>query len=277
MELLLQRNWHTSARMEGDEVISEAVYCGTDRELTAKLIVEAATFRVIKAYWEVYRAPGVSLPQIFEIKELQGLIAYFGVGKEMSQKLAYLNDPLAVNLFSDAVTGVIQSETFIFTLRGFPNKEVYEENWQEIFSNNCRYYSNLDRVTIDWYSHLGYEVRSGILFNRIKTQTLFRKTEAGQDIYFLSGQVNDSFHGLAAETVLDERFTVKDIKGSLLRVPDDVCRESTAYLPDLIGKDITSITKKEIARLLGLGQGCTHLIDVMIDGAETVRLFVEER
>ena len=273
LEQLLQRSWHSSARLEGDELVSEAVYCGTDRELTARLAVELGSFRVKKAYWEVYRAPGFPLPQIFEIKDLPGLVAYFGSGGELRQKLAYLNDPLATNLFSDAITGVIQAETFLYTSRGFPTSEVYEKNWREMFKGSCRYYSNLDRVTRDWFTHLTYDERLGTLFNRVKTQILYRKVEAGQEVYTLSGQIIDSFHGVAAETVFDKDFRVKDAKGFLLRVPDDVCRESADYLTEIVGKDLSSLTKKEVATLLGLGQGCTHVIDLMADGADTLRLF----
>jgi hypothetical protein len=129
-------------------------------------------------------------------------------------------------------------------------------------------------VTLGWYSYLGYDQRRGSLFNRAKTQVLHHHPR--ENIYTLSGHLNDSYHGLAVEFTFDESFTVKDISGLFLRAPDPVCEEAISYLTDFVGKNLASLPKRDIASLLGKGHGCTHLIDVVADGADTLRLFTAE-
>ena len=120
-----------------------------------------------------------------------------------------------------------------------------------------------------WYEYLGYDKRYGNLFNRTKTQILIKNNIS----YILTGFLNDSFHGLAVELALSENGVVEKAGGKILRAPDSVCKEAAAYLQDFLGKKLTSLSKKEIVSLLGNSQGCIHLIDLVIDGAETFRLF----
>ncbi len=272
MNLLLQRNWHLSARLDGKELISDATYCGTDRELTARLNVEPASLRISKAVWEVYRAPGFDGPRACEIPQIRGVEAYFGCGSEIRNGLAFLNDLFAEELFMEAVRAVIQAETFLYKERGFSAAEEFEKYWTDNFKNSCRYYSNLDQVSRDWYEHVGYDKRYGNLFNRTKTQILFKDNIS----YTLAGYFNDSFHGLAVELALSESGMVENAGGKILRAPDSICKEAPVYLNNIIGKKLTLLSKKDIVSLLGNSQGCIHLIDLVTGGAETFRLFVRE-
>ena len=274
MDLLLQRNWFILARLEENGLISEAVYNGTDREIVARLLVDAKHFRVLGASWEVYRAPGLTLPLRREIEELYGLVAYFGCGEEFRRALSFLNDPFAAALFSESVRGIIQAETFLYKERGFPSSAVFEKDWVENYIGGCRYYSNLDRVTREWFEYIGYDKRTDNLFNRTKTQVLFRSE--GQNTYRISSHLHDSFHGMALETVLDQDFTVRDISGMLLRAPDAVCKESASYLPELIGCNLNSLKRKDIYAKLGGAQGCVHFIEIAADGADTLKLYLSE-
>ncbi len=272
MDILLQRNWHISGRLEENELISEATYCGTDRELTARLAVETKSLHVLQAFWEVYRSPGLAVPQIKEIFNLKGLEAYLGCGNELRQALSFLNNPFAVGLFSEAVKGVIQSATFLYKDRGFLSSEEFEKDWTDKFKGSCRYYSNLERVSQDWYEHIGYDERWGNLFNRTKTQILSRD----KDCYILTGHLIDSFHGIAAELFLNENGLVQKSRGMILRAPDKVCKEAPVYMTNISGHNLLSLSKKDIASLLGGGQGCIHLIDLVTDGAETFRLSLQK-
>ncbi|MGI5882725.1 MAG: DUF2889 domain-containing protein [Dethiobacteria bacterium] len=269
--LLLQRNWHLSVRYDGGKLISETIYCGTDRELNARLIVQPESLRILNAWWEIYRAPGFAKPEIINISQLRGLEAYFGCGAGLRQALRYLGDHFAVELFSDAVRGVIQAETFLYKERGFPSSEEFEENWTNDYNASCRYYSNIERVSQDWYEYIGYDERTGNLFNRTKTQILSRIG----DLYSIVGHFNDSFHGIAADMLLREDGMVEKARGVILRAPDDVCREATATLDTLDCKNILQLNKKDIAFLMGNNQGCTHLIDLISESAATLRLFLD--
>ena len=274
MQLLLQRNWHISARLEEKGLVAETAYCGTDRELIARLLVDVKYFRVIEAFWEIYRAPGLTVPKRIEIKELHGITAYFGCGGELRRALSFLRDPFATELFSETVTGIIQAEAFLFRERGYPSSKVYEKDWAKNYTGNCRYYSNLERVSRECYEHIGYDERSGNLFNRTKTQVLCYHD--GKKTYSINSYLNDSFHGIAIEIFLDRNFIVQEIGGMLLRAQDPVCKESASYLTELTGSNLTTLSRKDIAARLGGGQGCIHLIEIAADGADTLKLYSTE-
>jgi len=74
---------------------------------------------------------------------------------------------------------------------------------------------------------------------------------------------------------LDE-FTVKEADGVLLRTPDIICREAASLLVNLHGLDLRGISKKELARLLGNGQGCVHVIDLVSDCTQILDTLVRK-
>ena len=79
MNLFLQRNWHISVRLEDGKLISDAIYCGTDRELNARLTIEPKSLKILNAldgrYTVLHRFRSAS--QIRQIPKLVGLEAYF--------------------------------------------------------------------------------------------------------------------------------------------------------------------------------------------------------
>lgn len=274
MRCLFQRMWHSSVRFEedaGEHFLVEVAYCGTDGEACARLLVEPATLLIREAVWEKYRAPEERVPSITKIPALAGVEAYFNSGDALREALAPLGDPCARELFAEAVRGVIQAETFLFKERGFSSPEAYQDNWDRLYVNSCRYYSNLDRVTRGWFEHIGYSHRRGNLFNRMKSQILYLQDNSNS--YLLAGNLADSFHNASVELELEmDGKTVKSSKGELLRAPDSVCREASALMNALTGENFENLSKKDIARLLGGGNGCVHLIDLVSDARETIRL-----
>jgi hypothetical protein len=255
--------------LEEQELLVEVTYCGTDREACARLVVDPVTFTVSEAAWEKYRAPEEAGCKALSLPQLAGIEAYFNSGAALREALAPLQDACANGLFAEAVRGVIQAETFLFKERGFSTPEAYEDNWNTLYVNSCRYYSNLERVTQGWYEHVGYSSRGGSLFNRMKTQVLYLKGNS----YLLTGHLNDSFHGVSVELELEkDKLMVKSARGDLLRAPDRVCGEAAGLMKELKGKNLGGIKKKDIALLLGGGNGCVHLIDLVSDGLETLEL-----
>ncbi len=273
MSCIYQRVWHTTVRFVDDTLEVETTYCGTDKELCAKMEVDPNTFEVRQAWWEIYRAPGFNRPEITKIKALQGMKAYFGCGEDLNRALNPLNMPEARGLFAEGVRGVVQSETFLWKRRGYSSYKEYEDFWYELYDNECRYYSNTDRVTGSWYDHVGYPVRSGVLFNRFKSQALYL---AG-DRYRLNGHFVDSFHSVALEMELEkEKGTVLKAGGEILRAPDPVCKEASTFMKELEQRELPGLGKKDIATYLGAENGCVHLIDLAADGAKTFTNFKRE-
>lgn len=270
MQCLFQRNWHLSVRKQDELLHANATYCGTDGEYCARMQVRPHDFNVTAAQWEVYRTAEGAVNQIVDLPQLQGIEAYFNSGGTLRKALASLQNSFAVPLFADAVRAVIQSETFLFRERGFVSTDNYQDYWDSNFRDSCRYYSNLHRVQCQWYEHVGSDYRPGSLFNRMKSQFLYR-TETG---YRLIGHLNDSFHGVASELELaKDGSTVLKARGDILRAPDVVCQESERYMDELVGKPLGGLKKRNIAELLGSSAGCVHLFETVFDGMETLLLY----
>ncbi len=272
MHCAYQRFWHSSVRLDKDELVVEATYCSTDQELCARMIVDPESFIVRQAWWEVYRAPGEDYPRITKIPGLEGMTAYFGCGKKLREALSPMQFPEAKDLFAEGVRGVVQSETFLWENRGYAGTKEYENYWYDLYDGACRYYSNTDRVTNKWYDHVGYTHRSGTLFNRMKSQFLYqRKKDA-----LIVGHLHDSFHSVAIELELENgEGKIISAKGEILRAPDPVCAEAAVFMDTLKGVFPLEMGKKELAILLGGGNGCVHLIDLVFDGAKTFSLYRE--
>ena len=270
MHCVFQRFWHSNIRLVKDELLAEVTYCGTDKEVCARMIVDPQSLNVRRAWWEVYRAPGFDLPRTSEISGLEGMTAYFNCGETLREALASISLPEAKELFAEAVRGIIQAETFLLEQRGYASPQEYQDYWSDIYQGACRYYSNMERVKKRWYDHIGYYERSGSLFNRMKSQTMY----LGKENLSLSGHLHDSFHSVAVKLEIDkDQGMIVSSEGDILNAPDQVCMEATTYMDKLTGTFISEMGKKEIARFLGSENGCVHLIDLVSDGAKTVSLY----
>lgn len=269
MKNLFQRNWYTEVRRSNTGSLeAKTSYMDTHRETAARLMVDANSFIITEATWEEQRSLKPLLNRIRQVTPLYGAEAYLGSGPALKEAAAFLDDPLAAALFSETVRGIIQAETFLLKERGYRSEEDYDETWSNLYSGSCRYYSNLDRVTNSWYDHVGESTRAGNLFVRFKTQSLF-DLSAGQ--YLLTGNLSDSFHEINVRLKLDGP-EVQEADGALLRAPDIICREAVPLLENLQGINLREISKKELAGILGKGQGCTHMIDLVNDCVQLLAL-----
>lgn len=268
MRCLFQRNWHSSVRLDDHKnLLSEVTYCGTDREVCARLNVDPKTFAVKNAVWERYRTPQKDGYEVVVLPQLEGMVAYLGCGGALREGLIPLHDSYATALFAEAVRGIIQAETFLLAERGYLSAQAYEEYFEKIYHNSCRYYSNLDRVSCGWYEHIGYHTRGGCLFNRMKSQSLY----IAENLYLLNGHFNDSFHGIALELEMEkDSRKVRRANGYLWRTPDPVCKEAAVFMKKLEGKNLIGFSKKDMADFLGGSCGCVHLIDLAFDASETL-------
>ncbi|AET68603.1 Protein of unknown function (DUF2889) [Desulfosporosinus orientis DSM 765] len=270
MKNLFQRNWYTEVRRSDTRLLeAKTSYVDTYRETVAHLLVDVNSFIIKEATWEEQRSSGPLLNRICQVTPLHGAEAYFGSGPALKNVAAFLEDPLAVALFSETVKGIIQAETFLLSERGYGSEEEYNEKWFNFYLGSCRYYSNLDRVTNSWYDHVGESKRTGNLFVRFKTQSLF---ELGAGQYLLTGNLSDSFHEVNVRLKLDGSV-VQEADGVLLRAPDIVCREAAPLLENLHSINLREISKKELAGVLGKGQGCVHVIDLVSDCAQLLALW----
>lgn len=260
-----QRHWFTIVRRSdsGDVLDAQTVYRGTDYETAALLRVDPVTFEIVAATWESY-APKTNT---VAIDGLLGVEAYFKCGPALRENLSALGD-FPRSLFAETVRGIIQAETYLWAERGFASPSDYARYWEDFYAGSCRYYSNLERITRKWDEYTCSE-RSTNLFNRFKSQSVYRSPGGG---YRVVGMLSDSFHELSAILTLDQNLVVTGADGVLLRVPDDVCCEAVEYMGKLAGLLPGNLRKKQVAGMLGAGDGCVHLIDLVYDAVETVKI-----
>lgn len=270
MRNLFQRNWYTEVRRSDNALLkAKTSYVDTYREAVAHLLVDVNSFIIKEALWEEQRSSEPMSARTHQVTPLHGSEAYFSSGPALKEVGIFLDDPLAVALFSETVKGIIQAETFLLEERNFVSEADYEDKWKEFYLGSCRYFSNLDRATKGWFDHVGESTRDGNLFVRFKSQSLF---DLGKGQFLLTGNLSDSFHEVNVRLKLDG-FTVVEADGVLLRTPDLVCREAATLLTNLHGLNLQEMAKKEIAGFLGKGQGCVHVIDLVSDCAQILELY----
>lgn len=255
-------HWHTAVNIAGPKTISaRTCFLSTGIECAATLTADISTFRIQRALWEIYRRPGGASSA--EIGRLKGVEAYFRSGELLRDALLKEYGQKAHSLFSETVRGIIQSETFLIGERGYESAESYDRYWNNMYINSCRYYSNLDRVTSHWSDHIsGQERFNGCLYNKFKAVSV---SDCG-DTYHAGASLSDSFHEVGMNLTLDKQTgTVLSADCRLLRAPDAVCFESGGCSQKLLGVKPGSLSKRNVAELLGGGQGCVHIIDLCHD------------
>ena len=274
MEFLMQRIWHSSVVREDEQyLIAKTSYLDSRMERIAVMRVKAANLEIEEAWLECLGRPGDMAESREYIEGLKGVEAYLGSGSGLRAGLQGIKDEVERSLFNDTVIAIVQAETFLFRERGYSNAVTYSQAWEEFYAGSCRYYSNLDRVKITWGGYIGNTGREINLFDRGKSQQLYLDDKNG---YVINGSLIDSFHQVSSSLKLDKDMKVTAAYGQLLRVPDAVCRESSQQMENLKGQLLPGMPKKELAYLLGAGQGCVHLIDLTYDSVKTLELYLNQ-
>lgn len=271
MKNLFQRNLHTVVSRSDDTKLVKAktTYIDTYRGAVANLVVDVNSFIIKEAFWEEMRSSENINLSTKRVTPLIGSEAYHSSGSALKEAAVFLQDPLAVSLFSETIKGMIQAQNFLLEERGYASLEEYTDQRIKELVGTCRYFSNLDRVNKRWYDDVVDSKRVDTVFARFKTQSLFG---LGDDQYLLLGNLSDPLHEVNARIKLDQ-FTVLEADGVLLRAPDMVCKEAAGLLNNLRGVNIQGLTKKEVASILGKGQGCVHLIDLANDCVQILEIY----
>lgn len=257
----------SSVHRHGDLLLSQTTQCTTGNELLAQLWVKPRTFEIVKARWEVNRSEDEDLPTISEIPFLEGIVAYFGCGKSVSQALGSY-PPVATELFLENVRALIQAESYLIDERGFPSLDAYVDYWKEFYIGSCRYYSNLEAVKRSWAEYVSGRKPGTNLFNRFKTLALDRCNDG----LLLRASMADSFHEMALSVRLDPAGeTVREATGAIIRAPDRVCPEAATFVHRLKEINLPAAERNELASLLGEGEGCVHLIELAFESAALLR------
>ncbi|HHW61487.1 MAG TPA: DUF2889 domain-containing protein [Syntrophomonadaceae bacterium] len=268
MEFLYQRYWHSEVYRAGDHLIcGRTMYADSDRELAVSMVLDTVELKIQEAYWEKYGSPGDMREYRKEIPDLKGIQAYLGQGPHLRRAAENLGEDMARSMINETVTCIVQAETFLLLERGYTGKEDYNQAWDHFYDGSCRYYSNLDRVQCSWGDYIGNQARENRLFDRFKSQHIYREQGVG---YMIAGNLRDSFHHISSWLEIEADVNqVLRAEASLMQVPDEVCRESIHQLKNIEGLCVRGMKKKELAQHLGAGQGCVHLIDLVYDSVDT--------
>lgn len=274
MEFLMQRIWHSSVVREDEQYLTaKTTYLDSWMERIAVMRVKIAGLEIEEAWLEYLGRPGDMAENREYIEGLKGVEAYLGSGSGLRAGLKGIENEVERSLFNETVVNVVQAETFLFRERGYSDAVTYSQAWEEFYAGSCRYYSNLDRVKITWGGYIGKTGREINLFDRGKSQQLYRDNKGG---YIINGSLIDSFHQVNTSLELDKDMKVTAAHSQLPRVPDAVCRESSLQMENLKGQLLPGMSKKELAHLLGAGQGCVHLIDLTYDNVKTLELYLNQ-
>ncbi len=286
---IFQRHWHASTRFsppkpgkaDADgaaavmepgqqpkgELIAETIYCDTDCEVGARLRLDPNSFEIMEATWETYSLPVT----ITDLPGLRGAVAYFNSGPALTKALADLG-PVARTTFNETIGCVILSEPFLIKERGFASYAAYREYWDVIYLNACRYYSSLDTASELW--DFSDYTRTSILFNRFASQSVFVLPGGGLRVI---GTYSDTFHEISVEFDTESNLVITRAAGVLLRTPHAICPGTNVYLQQLTGYDAKNPVKKQLAKVLGQGDGCVHLIDTVYDALIAVNMTANRR
>jgi len=272
MEILFQKYMCSSVvASEKGQLLAESTLVSTDYDAIARITADYYNYRINDAWWEICRSPGGEYNGVGKAPELVGVEAYLGAGVALRQAVGSGGGGVPLSLLSECVKAVLQAESFMFTDRGYPTPESYEEYWEEMYVNSCRYYSNLDRVNRGWLAEETKYTRSKGLFNRFLDCRVCRLSDGGIAV---SGGFCDSAHELSVYLELGGDGVIIKCVGNFLRAPDPVCRENKIHIAGLMGKKPAELGKREIGGLLGGEQGCNHLVDLVNEMCVTVSAVV---
>jgi len=269
MELLFGRRWASTVRSSPEGILTQTHYLDKDNELSAKMLVEPQSFAILEAVIETNRIPkGVEFCDCRKITGLEGVTAYFGVGRELRQ--IKWERELEQILFAENIRALIQAETSLIKERGFASEQEYEAYFRQMYLNSCRYYSNLERVTLPWVEYAVNQKRFEVLYSRCHSYDLYALTEVSPGPVVLTGNFSDSYHEIGLWLKI-EQDVVTGARAKMLRGPDNVCCEAMALDVELIGRRFyPPLSKKEISVLLGGPNGCVHLMDVAYNMGQTL-------
>lgn len=249
----------TTLRVErqDNQIRAETTLLSSLQEAVGWLWADLFTLEITSAGWALYRSP-LADSGYYPLPELHGLEAFLQSGPAIKEALQN-HDPLAYRLLAESIRGVVQAETFFYQERGYISAAAYDQMWDSMYANACRYYSHLDQVEKPWMEYAGTEMRTHHLFHRSQSVTITRDEKRTHILAVFM----DSFHELQVQISVDARGRIQQVGGDFLRAPDSICSGNRSHLEKLLGTRPDTLTKKDLAMLAGGAEGCHHLVDLL--------------
>lgn len=264
-----------TVRKEKDQIVSETCWIDSAREYVGVICAEPDSLNILDAWVEILKKPSRGREagekfisqSVMHFSFLQGTRAFIDGKKTLKDLFDKDNEDICKYLMEQCINGIIQAETYLYQERGFKNKEEYNEYWDRLEKNGCRMYSFPSPENLRWMDYVPQIQRDNHLFHRVKSVSVFKGD--GRAVY--RAELTDSYHEIRMELLCDKisgRIYHADI--SFFRAPGEVCFEAASLSHNLLGKNIYSMSKKEIIDTVGGGEGCYHLVEILKDIIEAV-------
>lgn len=241
-------------------VLAECTLLSSEMEAVAWIDANVQTLKIKRAGWANYRSQSYAVGT-HDLPELIGVEAYITGGPTLKKVLGVPGLEIPYDLVSECFRGILQAETFFFLERGFQSASHYDDYFDQNSIGSCRYYSHLDQIEKRWTEWVDTSERSYNLFNRNKTVTI----QEEQKLRKINASFMDSFHHLGVQMEIDEDGAVGLANGNFVTAPDPICYRNNENLERLVGKNLSQMSKKEIAALAGGAEGCNHLVDLIYE------------
>lgn len=274
MESIYSRSWFSGTRREGeDKVVCTAFFIDNIFEQKASIVVRTKDFSIVSAQVETLRGLSEADHNCVHIfPNLNGLQILSGnVGKAVRESINYNPQGYQSNLLLNTIRTVALSRSFFIKELGYQDEDDYYRFWAVKLKDTCMYQSNQDKG-VDTYrakkEKLGFDDRSEALFNRMQNINILR---LGGDI-LCNGSLVDTHHQMSVILRLNDNLEITEVNGTIVRSPHEICPEGTKALNRLIGVSFQkqNAPAKSIHKLVGGGDGCFHLSNLVLEIAESL-------
>jgi len=240
------------------------VFISTACEASVHIKVDVRSFKIKYAWWYVYRTPDCVLVRSGEIPVLIETDVQEYSTNVVLQDLDPDLREILVELISESIRCTRQSEVFISKERGYESYKEFKEYRNKILLDSCVCFSNLNHAGMLCTNHMGEQNATRIkdLFQRHKNYHIFANTDGK---LFSTACFADTFHEIHLAVSFSQCGQIENISGTFLRSPSKMCCGSEKILNNLVGKNLSKMTKKEIAEFVGGSSGCTHILEMCYD------------
>lgn len=248
---------------DGDMVVTRVRSEGIGDDIEAELKVDKEGFRIAEGV--LRRKNGDK-----SLEELQGVEGYISGKREIRERLDRL-DKYERYLILQCVSGLIQAETYLFRERGYLTEGEYEEYWNRLEKNGCRFYSDsrkeMRRSDPEWMSYVPDRFKEKILFEREKIY----KHESDAAGEYVMGHLSDTFHEMKVKLRIGDAGDVKDMEIVFLRAPGRACFTNHENVANFRGENFLEIEKKDLIKYGGGCEGCYHIVEIL----EELQIFMK--
>ncbi len=227
-----------------------------------RIKVDISSFKIIEANF-------LDDKRIISCDSIEGMYAYIQGKKRIKTVLKeemHVENNI-VDLFLQAISALVQAETYVYKERGYKNKNEYNLYWDLLEKNNCRYYNDefyfMRAGEPKWMDYVENRFEDKILFQRKKTYEINKILN--EPNYKIVALLEDTYHEIIIGLKCDPNYVVLDGAIEFTRAPGKACFTNSENIEYLIGKSLISLTKSDVIKILGGRLGCYHVVEMIAE------------